>query len=319
MDALSDVLRTTRLKGGVFLHAEFSDPWCLGVQVDPEACTPFLGESAEVIPYHYVIEGRLAVRMSNGSVSELQAGELAMFPHNDYHVLGGDTSLAPVASAELVQRPTEGSLLHIRYGGGGARTRIVCGFLAGENLEENPVVRGLPPLLQVRYRDGASADWIRTTFSYAADEIAAGRMGSEAVFAKLSELLFVEAIRAYAETLPAGQAGWLAGLRDPFVSRALALLHGRLHHPWTVADLGREIGLSRSALAERFAQLIGVPPMQYLTSWRMQVAAQELLNTSKSIAQIAAEVGYESEASLTRAFRRWMGVPPAAWRRRHRQ
>lgn len=316
MDALSDVLRTTRLKGGVFLHAEFADPWCLGVQVLPETCAPFLGEVAEVIPYHYVLEGVLRVRVDQGPVHELHPGGLALFPRNDYHVLGGDLRLPPVPSQHVVKRPSDGGLLTIRAGGDGGRTRIVCGFLAGDSLQASPVVSTLPAVLCVDHGDGASAGWIRSTFSYAADEIAAGRLGSETVFAKLSELLFVEAIRRYVERLPDGQRGWLAGLKDPYVSRALARLHARLHEPWTVETLGRDIGLSRSALADRFLNVLGVPPMQYLANWRMQVAARELLNSRKSIAQIAAEVGYESEASLTRAFKRHMGATPAAWRRR---
>lgn len=318
MDALSDVLRVTRLKGGVFLHAEFSDPWCLGVKVMPESCAPFLGEASEVIPYHYVIEGKLHVRVGDQSAHELGPGALALFPRNDYHLLGGDVRLPPIPSTQVVRRPSEGALSTIRLGDGGEPTRIVCGFLAGEKLQSNPVVRSLPSVLCLDYTSGPSAAWIRSTFSYAADEIAAGRMGSETVFAKLSELLFVEAVRRYIENLPDGQAGWLAGLRDPYVSRALALLHARLKHPWTVDELGREIGLSRSALADRFIQVIGVPPMQYLTNWRMQVAAQELINSGKSIPQIADEVGYESEASLTRAFKRAMGAPPATWRRQQK-
>jgi AraC-like DNA-binding protein len=315
MDALSDALRTTRLKGGVFLHAEFSDPWCLGVHVSPEVCAPFLGEAADVIPYHYVLEGRLHVRLGEAPTHELGPGELALFPRNDYHLLGGDVRLPPLPSAQVVRREREGDLLSIRTGGGGDRTRIVCGFLAGEKLQSSPFVSTLPALLRLDYSHGPSAEWIRTTFKYAAGEIAAGRMGSETVFAKVSELLFVEAIRHYAEGLPEGETGWLAGLKDPFVARALALLHARLRDPWTVEALGREVGLSRSALADRFIQLIGIPPMQYLTRWRMQVAAQALRNSSKSIPQIAEEVGYETDASLTRAFKRLMGVPPAAWRR----
>jgi len=319
MDALSDVLRITRLKGGVFLHAEFSDPWCLGVKVMPESCAPFLGEAADVIPYHYVIEGKLNVRVSDQPTQELGPGELALFPRNDFHLLGGDVRLPPIPSTQVVKRPSDGGLSTIRLGDGrGEPTRIVCGFLAGEKLQTNPVVRTLPAVLCLDYTLGPSAAWIRSTFSYAADEIAAGRMGSETVFAKLSELLFVEAVRRYIEKLPNGQTGWLAGLKDLYVSRALALLHARVRHPWTVDELGREIGLSRSALADRFIQVIGVPPMQYLTNWRMQVAAQELINSGKSIPQIADEVGYESEASLTRAFKRAMGVPPATWRRQQR-
>lgn len=320
MDALSDVLRTTRLKGGVFLHAEFSDPWCLGVQVQPESCSPFLGEAAEVIPYHYVLEGQLRVRIGDAPTYELQPGELVLFPRNDHHPLGGDLSLPPIPSTDVVKRPVDGGLLTIKLGGDGPRTRIVCGFLAGEKLQTSPVMSTLPALLHLDYRQGASAEWIRSTFKYAAAEIAAGRMGSETVFAKLSELLFVVAVRrgdtpVHREVARRANRVARRPQRHPFVSRALALLHARLRDPWTVDALGREIGLSRSALAERFIHVIGMPPMQYLTRWRTQVAAQELRNSGKSIPQIAEEVGYDSEASLTRAFKRLMGVPPAAWRR----
>jgi len=315
MDALSDVLRTIRLKGGVFLHAEFSDPWCLAVKVLPESCAHFLGETSEIIPYHYVVEGVLRVQVPNEPVHELRTGALALFPRNDFHLLGGDLRRKPIPSGVVVKPPTEGGLATIKLGGDGPRTRIVCGFLGGERMQANPVVNALPTVLHLDYQDDPSAPWIRNTFSYAADEIAAGRMGSETVFAKLSELLFVEAIRRYAESLPEGRTGWLAGLRDPYLSRALALLHNRLSEPWTVETLGHEVGLSRSALADRFTQVIGLPPMQYLTQWRMQVAAQELINSNRSIARIAQGIGYETEASFSRAFKRLMSMPPATWRR----
>ncbi len=318
MDALSDVLRTVHLKGGVFLHAEFSEPWCLSSQIKPGMRASFLGETSEIIPYHYVIEGFLRVQVANEPLCELKPGGLVLLPRNDAHLLGGDLQLPPTPSGAVVNLPADGGLATIRLGGEGERTRIVCRFLAGENLQQNPVISALPPLLYLDYREGSSAMWIRNTFSYAADEIAAGRMGSETVFAKLSELLFVEAIHRYTESLPEGQTGWLAGLRDPFVSRALAALHRRPGDPWSVDELGRAVGLSRSALTDRFTHVIGVPPMQYLANWRIQVAAQELLNSSKSIPRIAQDIGYETEASFARAFKRWMGVPPATWRRQNR-
>lgn len=308
-----------RLKGGVFLHAEFSQPWCLGSRVSPENCARFLGETSEIIPYHYVLEGRLQVKKTGEPAFELEPGEVVLFPRNDWHLLGGDLSLTPVSGDDVVTPPTSGGLAVIRLGGGGARTRIICGFLGSEKPGNNPVVSSLPAVLKLDVRRGSAAEWVRSSFSYAADEIAAGRMGSETVMAKLSELLFVEAIRRYADTLPAGQTGWLAGLRDPYVSRALALLHSRLSDLWTVDDLGREVGLSRSALADRFNQVIGVPPIQYLTNWRMQAAAQELRNSSKSIMQIAQLVGYDSEAAFSRAFKRVMNTPPATWRRQANQ
>lgn len=200
-------------------------------------------------------------------------------------------------------------------GGGGARTRIVCGFLGGEDVRGNPVVATLPDALRLDVRRDLSADWVRNTFCYAAEEIAAQRAGSSAVIAKLSELLLVEAIRRYVETLPGHATGWLAALKDPFLSRAIARLHADVAAAWTVERLARAVGLSRSALGERFTRVLGIAPMQYLAAWRIQVAAHELLASAKPIARVAEEVGYESEAAFTRAFKRALGMPPAAWRR----
>jgi transcriptional regulator GlxA family with amidase domain len=171
--------------------------------------------------------------------------------------------------------------------------------------------------LKLSVEQGGAAEWIRSTFHYAAEEVAAGRPGSETVLAKLSELLFVETVRRYVENLPEGQTGWLAGLRDTHVGRALARLHRDIARPWTVDALGREVGLSRSALADRFIRLIGVPPMHYLANWRMQVAMQKLRGTNTSLAQVAEMVGYESEAAFSRAFKKAVGTAPAGWRRAH--
>lgn len=316
MDALSDVLKATRLKGGVFLHAEFSDPWCLSSQVSSENCARFLDAASDIIPYHYVLEGRLRVQTEGAPTIELGPGQVVLLPRNDLHLLGGDLSLPPVSGDDVVIPSNDGGLSVIRHGGGGERTRIICGFLGADNLDRNPIISSLPSVLELDVREGSGAEWIRSTFSYAAEEIAAGRAGSETILAKVSELLFVEAVRRYAESLPEEQTGWLAGLKDSYVSRALALLHARLNKSWTVDALGREVGLSRSALADRFNQIIGVPPMQYLTQWRMQFAAQELRHSNKSIMHVALEVGYDSEAAFARAFKRVMGTPPAAWRRK---
>jgi AraC-like DNA-binding protein len=195
---------------------------------------------------------------------------------------------------------------------------MICGFLGCDCTDENPVLSTLPALLKLDAEQGGAAEWIRSTFQYAAEEVASGRPGSETVLAKLSELLFVEAVRRYAEGLPQGQTGWLAGLRDPYVARALALLHHDVTRPWTVDDISREVGLSRSALADRFIGLIGIPLMHYLTSWRMQVASQKLRNTSASLAQVADSVGYGSEAAFSRAFKKAFGTAPATWRHSNR-
>jgi AraC-like DNA-binding protein len=315
MDALSDVLRVVRLKGGVFLNAEFTAPWCVSMQAAPEDCGPTLERAEHLVLYHYVVEGRLLTRIDDGKPTAVEAGEVVIFPHNHAHLLGSHLDAPPVPSRDVVQPSPDGGLLVIRHGGGGEAARIVCGFLASDRLEENPLVGALPPVLRFDTRQGASGAWIKSSFEFAANEMEARRAGSETVLAKLSELLFVEALRRHVEGLSDQQTGWLAGLKDPFVSRALSLLHGRVAQEWTVDDLGREVGLSRSALAERFTRLIGEPPMRYLARWRIQVAAHQLRTSDSSLARIAEQVGYESEAAFNRAFKRSFGAPPATWRK----
>jgi len=300
------------------MQGQFVDPWCISVKVLPESCSPYLGDTAHVIPYHFIVEGHLQVRMEDGLQFELGPGDSVMFPHNDLHLLGSDVSRAPLPSGDIVEHPVEGGLDSIKLGEGGPRTRIICGFLGAEEVPRNPVVDALPAVLRLNARDHSSAEWIQSTFRYAAERIAAGRLGSEVVMSKLSELLFIEAIQHYTESLIGEEVGWLAGLKDRFVSRAMTLLHARIGEPWTPDDLARDVGLSRTALAARFYQVLGVSPMRYLTNWRMHVAAYELINSSKSISQIALEVGYRHETSFTRAFTRMMGMPPAAWRRQRK-
>jgi AraC-like DNA-binding protein len=317
MDALSDVLRVAHLTGGVFLHAEFFAPWCIAARVEPAVCEPLLGSASHLILYHYVAEGELRIRVDgeDGEGLVIRAGEVVLLPRNDLHLMGSDLSLPPTEGSDIIQLPKDGELYLIHHGGTGERTRMVCGFLGCDSANGNLVISTLPPLLKLNVEQGGAAEWIRSTFQYAAAEVAAGRPGSETVLAKLSELLFVEAVRRYAEALPEGQTGWLAGLRDPYVARALALLHRDITRPWSVDELGREVGLSRSALADRFIRLIGVPPMHYLTNWRMQVASQKLRGTSASLAQIADMLGYGSDAAFSRAFKKTLGTSPAAWRR----
>jgi len=316
MDALSDVLRVANLTGGVFLHAEFRAPWCIVARVSPEHCAPALGPASHLIVYHYVVEGDLHIRVDGQSDEVvIGAGEVVLLPRNDLHLMGSDLTLAPVAGSDVIRPPTNGGLFSIQHGGAGGRTQMICGFLGCANAAGNPVLSTLPPLLTLNLAQDVAAEWIRATFQYGAAEVAAGRPGSETVLAKLSELLFVEAVRRHAASLPEDQTGWFSGLRDPYVARALALLHREVARRWTVDDLGREVGLSRSALADRFIHLIGVPPMHYLAQWRMQVATQKLRGTSTSLGQVAETVGYDSEAAFSRAFKKANGVAPATWRR----
>jgi AraC-like DNA-binding protein len=316
MDALSDVLKVAHLTGGVFLRADFFAPWCMAARVPAEHCQPALGPASHIILYHYVVEGALRVRVGDDGRDELVvAGEAILLPRNDPHLMGSDLSLRPVPGREIVHPPKNGGLYSIHHGGNGERTQVVCGFLGCASAKDNPVISTLPPMLKFTVAEGAAGEWMRSTFRYAAEEVSAGRPGSETVLAKLSELLFVEAVRRYAESLPDGQTGWLAALREPYVGRALALLHRDTTRRWTLDDLGREVGLSRSALADRFIRMIGMPPMHYLAHWRMHVATQKLRNTNASLAQVAESVGYESEAAFSRAFKKAFGAAPATWRR----
>jgi len=314
MDALSDLLRVVRLAGGVFLHAEFSAPWCVASQVEPEDCRPVLADPARIISFHYVVDGRLLLQAGGAAPVEVRGGSIVLLPRNDAHVLASDLRLKPVKSHPLVQTDPGGGLARIRYGGGGETTRIVCGFV-GTDSQCNPLMDALPSTLVLDLNGKPACEWISTSFRYAAEEVAAARAGAATVLAKLSELMFVEAIRCYLETLPADRRGWLAGLRDPAVGRALALMHTQLTRAWTAEELAREVFLSRSAFAERFTTLLGEPPMTYLTRWRMQVAAQQLRETHRSVAEIAADVGYESDIAFARAFKREFSLSPAQWRK----
>lgn len=319
MDALSDVLRIVKLTGGVFLNAEFTAPWCVLDRMAPQDFTKFAGHADHVVLYHYVLKGAMRARVADGPVLELGAGDAIMLPHYDYHYIGSDLALTPTRSKDFVrvedQTEGKGGLPRITHGGGGEPCQIVCGYLATDRIESNPLFATLPPILPFYARESAGAEWVRSTFQFAANEIASGRPGTDSVVAKLSELLFVEAIRRYVETLPPDRTGWLSGLRDPHVAKALALIHARIAERWTVESLSREAGLSRSVFAERFARLIGEAPMAYISRWRMNVAAHALRNSQTSIARVAETVGYESEAAFNRAFQRVLGVSPGAWRR----
>jgi AraC-like DNA-binding protein len=202
----------------------------------------------------------------------------------------------------------------VALGSGETVTRMICGFLAAQDLWRNPLLSGLPALFKVAMR-GSAASWLETSLRFATEEVSGARAGSATMLAKLAELLFVEAVRGYVDAMPEDRKGWLAGLRDRFVARALALMHVKPAHAWTVEELAGRVGISRSALAQRFTDLLGMPPMQYLAQWRLQLAAQQLRLTEHPLAAVAEAIGYESEAAFNRAFKRAFGVPPATWRK----
>jgi AraC-like DNA-binding protein len=252
------------------------------------------------------------------SAIHLTAGELLVVPQGESHIMASVLDLSPVQVGPLLATQLETAprqVMRLSYGGGGTGTRLVCGFLACDDILGNPLLSALPRIFKVDMRNDPRSAWLDASLQFATAEAADLRAGSEVVLARLSELLFVEAVRRCIDGLPADKKGWLAGVRDRFVGRALSMLHAQPARDWTVDELARCAGLSRSALAQRFTDLLGQPPMQYLAHWRLQIAAQELLADGKSVASVAEHVGYESEAAFNRAFKREFGLPPAGWRR----
>ena len=312
-DPLLDLLRSLRLTGGVFLEAEFSAPWCVGAHIGPEDCRAFVANPSHVIAYHYVTEGRCRLAVAGHADIELCAGDIVLLPRNDPHRLGSSLDVPPVDTGHLLEPGPDGALARIVHGGGGERTRILCGFLATD-AAHLPVAMLLPPALTLTLADDAAGAWIRSSFRFGVEDLSGGGPGTPAMLARLAELLFIEAIRRHVAALPEDRRGWLAGLGDPVVLRALALLHAEPSRPWTTEALAREVGASRSAFAERFTALLGDPPMRYLTRQRMQSAASRLRQSRESVAEIAFAVGYESEAAFSRAFKREFDQSPAAWR-----
>jgi AraC-like DNA-binding protein len=318
MDALSEVLKSVRLEGAAYLNAELTAPWCTRGRYGVENVRDRLAGADHVVYFHFIVAGSCRVRLAEGGEPlEVIAGDLVLFPRDDFHLMGSDLQLAPVETSSLTPDPPEadGDFVHLHHGGGGLMTRFVCGYLACTRSLLRPLLDALPRMVRIPMGSGAASHLVRELLRAGVRESAAARPGGATTLAKLAELMFVEALRSYAETLPPQGHGWLAGLRDVYVGRTLALLHGDPGHGWSVAELARRVALSRSALAARFTALVGEPPMQYLTRWRLALAAQQLRAGRDSIARIAERSGYDSETSFSRAFKREFGVPPAAWRR----
>jgi len=312
MDPLADVLRSVRLTGGVFIDARFTAPWCVSAALDANDCRPILACPMQMIAYHVIISGRLLVSVDGEQPTEVAAGEVVILPRNDTHVLASAPGLTPVRAGTLLQPSAGGILNRIVHGGDGEATHMVCGFLATDQ-GFNPLIATLPRLLTLDVRAALSRDWIEASVRFAAAELGTGRLASSDVMSRLSETLLVEAVRHYASTCD-GEIGWLKGLSDPHVGRALALMHQDLTAPWSPEALAKAVALSRTAFIERFTASVGMPPIRYLTVWRLQTAKLLLRETSKPVKQIAHAIGYDSEEAFSRAFKREFGVSPARWR-----
>lgn len=314
MDALSDMLRVVGLTGGIFLDARFTAPWCISGKVSPDMCAPFMAPPSNLVCFHFIVEGGCVIAVDGDEPVSVEEGEVVLLSRNELHKIGSDVRLKAVPAGDLMLAPEGAGVPRIIHGGGGDRCTMVCGFLGGDD-QLAPLLTTLPPLLTLKVRDTPGGEWIAQSFRYGAQQLANGDPGAATVMSKMSELLFVEAVRRYLATMPEADTGFLAGLRDPAVGKALALMHSQVARDWTAEDLADAVNLSRSAFADRFTALMGQPPMRYLTAWRMQVAGQKLREGKRSISQIAFEIGYESEAAFTRAFKREVGMPPAAWRK----
>jgi AraC-like DNA-binding protein len=320
-DPLSLVLRSVKLTGALFFMIEETAPWCVEV---PAAChfLPIIMPRAQnIISYHIVVEGTGCVAVPGTVPAAFSAGDILVFAHGDPYILGSEYRLdwRPPAEEMLqfFRDMVAGKLpLIIREGGGGESVRFVCGFLGCDARPFNPLLESLPRFLHVHRPPHGRGDLLDRLIGLTLAEAGTGRVGGECVRLGLSELIFVETVRRHLETLPPESSGWLAALHDPGVGRAIALLHQRPAAPWTVERLARQAGISRSVLAERFAKLVGQPPMQYLAHWRMQMASRLLADGPMKVSAIGREVGYESEAAFSRTFKKLVGLSPAAWRKR---
>lgn len=315
-DTLSEVLRGVRLSGAVFFSVDASAPWVAETPKASELAPYLLPGAQHVIDYHVITAGSCWGGIIGETPIRLETGDVIAFPQGDHHVLSSAPGMrGPPEREALLQTQTNRLPVLIKKDGGSAdRAGVICGFLGCDARPFNPLLATLPRMIHVPRR-ALDDSLLEQLVKLALAESEARRSGGECVLSRLSELLFVEVVRRYVATLPAENVGWLAGLRDESIGRVLGIFHDRPAHDWSLDELAREVGMSRSVLAERFTHFVGIPAMQYLAQWRMQLAATLLSGTSLSLAEIAERVGYGSETALSRAYKRWVGVAPAEWRR----
>ena len=314
MDALSEVLKIIKLGGALFFNAEFSAPWCVTSSKSSEVAPLLCPGARHVIIYHYLTEGRAYAQLAEGSRRDVGPGDVVIFPHGDAHTLGNGAD-RPVDSLKIFASNLSNGLKVARYGGGGELTKFVCGYMACDPSLSEVILAGLPSMFVVNIANDAAGQWLANSIQFSVREAGGPGTGSDVVIARLSEVLFVETLRRFIQDLPDQQKGWLAGARDPVIGEALALLHKDPGHPWTIANLAHRVGVSRTRFAERFHHFLGEPPMTYLARWRLKLAAEILASSDANVSEVAADVGYASEAAFNRVFKREFGCPPAQFRR----
>jgi AraC-like DNA-binding protein len=313
-DILSDILRIIRFSGAITLRPELSAPWIIKSLPHADFADALQAHTKHLLPFHIMVKGNCWLQANDGTRTLLAEGDIIIFPHGDSHILGDRLDQEPVLISRLLPEPPWTEPLLMKYGGGGEVSKLVCGFLQCEEMLMHPFLKTLPKLIHVRAFAEPTAPLLETGVRYIIQETDCFRSGSMCSLTRLVELMFIEILRNYMQNLPAHEVGGLAALKDPIVRQALEWIHADPAHLWTVSELATQIGMSRSALATRFTQLVGQSPMKYLTYWRLQLASRQLQDTDDSVAKIAIQVGYESETAFNRAFKRHVGVPPGAWR-----
>jgi AraC-like DNA-binding protein len=308
MDALSEVLRLARFTAGVTLDATARAPWCVAV--------PAGGSIARA---HLILEGACLLKAGAEEPMALEAGDIALIPHRHAHLIGSDVAMDPESLSSLVRAPVAGELLPVSLGGRGESTRWISLAFSCERHLADPLLACLPTVVKVDLDGAPPLEWLAGALGLTLSGGDAPPVGDAAKRDRLAELVIIEALGRYVQRIPPGGVGWIAALNDRFVGRALSLVHGRPSEPWTVERLGRQVGLSRSALAERFSEALGEPIFAFLTRWRLQLAAELLLTTARSIDSVASESGYESAGAFSHAFKRVFGKPPSVWRKRNRK
>ena len=317
MDALSAALSTVRMTGAIFYDAVCTAPWGFKVPAVNDVAHILAPGTERLVPYHLVAEGSAVFRLADGTQGRLEAGDVVINPQGVAHTVSNGTPVAFVDAAAALAQNLAGDLATMRVGGGGGETtRFICGYFGCERHADRLFLAGLPIVIKLNVRGDAAGAWLESSIRHLLSEAGSARPGRAVLLSKMAEALFIETLRRYMEALPPGETGWLAAARDPVVGRAMALLHASPAEDWSVEALAAKAGASRSVLAERFASLLGQPPMAYLARCRLQHAARLLQTTHRPIVQTALEVGYESEAAFNRAFKREFGVPPAQYRRR---
>ena len=304
---LDNLLRSIRLRSSIYFRPELRAPWGFS-----------LGDRGTI--FHIVALGKCWLEVKSvAKPVQLSAGDFVVMPRGDSHVIRDLPTTQVVDLFDLLKGSAPDNQGVFYAGGEGPVTRLVCGGMQFENGATDPLLAVLPPLIHVKRRGEDVAPWLRATVMHVLEELDSGRAGAAAVVTRLADILFMQAVRAYLdENIHTAQSGWLAALRDQQIGRALALLHDQPHQPWTVATLADRVALSRSAFADKFTQLVGEPPLRYLTRLRLNAATTRMQWSNDKLSVIAAAAGYGSVAAFTKAFKRYLGITPGEYRRSHR-